>query len=279
VLQRHHLELGGGRALDGWHHVGELPNSHQDPASHELSPDLASTLSLNTEHQLELYTNSHSAKEIKKGPAQSTQSGTPPRTTETMDLETFNQLPITMDPTTKALSTSLSDSKLTAELKALNDLHKSLVTSDAPSAVPPPPVPVNPKRSAQVQKLRETANTSYRKGDHAGAIKLYTLGINMAAVRPVWEPSGLVREELCQLYANRAQAYMALRDWPEGAIDAQCSVDLKKVQNPKAWWRRGKCLLEMGRVQEAFEWVEEALEFEGQEQDLVELMAEIEKKM
>jgi translocation protein SEC72 len=196
-----------------------------------------------------------------------------------MDLDTFNQLPINMDPTTKALSTSLTDSKLTAELRALNDLHKSLISSDAPSGVPPPPVPVNPKRSAQVQKLRETANTTYRKGDHAGAIKLYTLGINMAALRPLWEPSGLVREELYQLYANRAQAHMSLSNWPEGAVDAQCSVELKKVQNPKAWWRRGKCLLEMGRVQEAHEWVSEALEFEGQETDLVELMAEIEKKM
>jgi len=101
----------------------------------------------------------------------------------------------------------------------------------------------------------------------------------MASLRPLWEPSGLVREELCQLYANRAQAYMGGNNWPEGAIDAQCSVELKKVQNPKAWWRRGKCLLEMGRVQEAFEWVTEALEFEGQETDLVELMTEIEKKM
>jgi len=195
-----------------------------------------------------------------------------------MDLETFDQLPVTMDPTTKALSTTQSDSKLTAELLAVNTLHRSLIASDAPHAVPPPPVPVNPKRSAQVQKLRETGNTSFRKTQYAEAIKLYTLGINMASGRPLWEPSGLVREELCQLYANRAQAYMAGSNWPEGAVDAQCSVELKKVQNAKAWWRRGKCLVEMGRVQEAREWVLEALEFEGQEQDLVQLMEEIEKK-
>jgi translocation protein SEC72 len=71
---------------------------------------------------------------------------------------------------------------------------------------------------------------------------------------------------------------MAGSNWPEGAVDAQCSVELKKVGNAKAWWRRGKCLLEMSRVEEAKEWVSEALEFEGQEQDLVSLMEEIKKK-
>lgn len=195
-----------------------------------------------------------------------------------MDLDTFSQLPIVLDPTTKAVSASAGDSKLANELTILNALHKSLLSSDAPNAIPPPPVPVNPKRSAQIQKLRESGNTSFRKGAHADAIKMYSLGITMALGRPLWEPSGLVREELCQLYANRAQAHMAGSSWPEGAVDAQCSVELKKVQNAKAWWRRGKCLLEMGRVQEAREWVGEALEFEGQEQDLVALMEEIERK-
>lgn len=100
----------------------------------------------------------------------------------------------------------------------------------------------------------------------------------MASGRPVWEPSGLVREELTQLYANRAQAYMGGNLWAEGAVDAHCSVELKKAQNAKAWWRRGRCLLEMGRVEEAREWISEALEFEGQEADLVALMEEVEKK-
>ncbi|KAF2434697.1 hypothetical protein EJ08DRAFT_646172 [Tothia fuscella] len=197
-----------------------------------------------------------------------------------MDLETFNPVPITLDPTTKALSSTspTPDTKLLTELTTLNALHKSLLASDAPNSVPPPPVPVNPRRSAQIQKLRESGNTAFRKNSHSEAIKMYSLGITMALGRPLWEPSGLVREELCQLYANRAQAYMALRSWPEGAVDARCSVELKKVQNAKAWWRRGKCLLEMGRVGEAREWVGEALEFEGVEQDLVALMEEIEGK-
>lgn len=100
----------------------------------------------------------------------------------------------------------------------------------------------------------------------------------MALGRPLWEPSGLVREELCQLYSNRAQAYMGGNNWPEGAVDAQCSVELKKQGNAKAWWRRGKCLQEMGRAEEAKIWLADAMDFEGQEADLVSLLEELDKK-
>lgn len=194
-----------------------------------------------------------------------------------MDLDTFNQLPLHLDGATKAVTSTQSDPKLEEELSTLNQLHRALLSPDAPNAIPPPPVPVNPKRSAQVQKMRDAGNAAFKKQQYAEAIKLYSLGIDMASGRPGWEPSGLVREELSNLYSNRAQAHMGSNNWPEGAIDAQCSVELKKVQNSKAWWRRGKCLLEMGRVDEAKEWVAEGLEFE-QEPELVALSEEIAKK-
>jgi translocation protein SEC72 len=198
--------------------------------------------------------------------------------TPTMDLDTFQQLPLQLDGATKAVSCPQADSKLEEELSILNQLHRALLGPDTSNAIPPPPVPVNPKRSAQVQKMREAGNTAFKKQQYAEAIKLYSLGIDMASGRPAWEPSGLVREELSHLYSNRAQAYMGSNNWPEGAVDAQCSVDLKKVANSKAWWRRGKCLLEMGRVEEARDWVAEGLEVEH-EQELVALMEEIEKKL
>ena len=194
-----------------------------------------------------------------------------------MDSETFNQLPLELDGTTKLIRTAFPDAGLSEELTALNALHRSLVTaqSDALNAIPPPPTSVNPKRSAQITKLRESGNTSYRQQKYADAIRMYTLGIEMAVGRPQWEPSVLVREELSGLYANRAQSQMALHNWPEGAVDAHCSVELKKAGNAKAWWRRGKCLVEMGRLEEAEQWISEALEFEGSEQDLVDLMKDI----
>ena len=124
-------------------------------------------------------------------------------------------------------------------------------------------MPVNPKRSAQINKLREAGNASHKKGAYADAIKLYSLAIDMAVGRPVWEAAGVVREELSALYGNRAQAWMAQQAWAEGAVDAECSVELKKVANTKGWWRRGQCLKEMGRLEEAAEWIREAVEFES----------------
>lgn len=78
---------------------------------------------------------------------------------------------------------------------------------------------------------------------------------------------------------------MALNDWPAAAIDAECSVELKKVGNVKGWWRRGTCLKEMGRLEEAREWVREGREFESQGPDkenvkeLVGLDQEIESRI
>ncbi|KAK4229775.1 hypothetical protein QBC38DRAFT_542989 [Podospora fimiseda] len=195
------------------------------------------------------------------------------------DQDSFDFIPLQIDPKTKSISSLSASTKLEAELSALNSLHRALHSLDAPHLVPPPPVPVNPKRSANVQKLRESGNTEYRKGKYAEAVKFYTLGLQMALQRPPWEPQGLVREEVHQLYSNRAQAHMQLGNWPEGAVDAEASVTAKSQGNAKAWFRRGKCLMEMGRYQEAKAAVAQALEFEGEEKELAELLKEIESKI
>ncbi|KAI1749692.1 tetratricopeptide repeat domain-containing protein [Xylaria castorea] len=195
------------------------------------------------------------------------------------DLDTFTLLPLQIDPQTKAVGTASSSRTLQTELAALNSLHRALLSLEAPLQVPPPPVPVNPKRSAQITKLRDSGNAEHRKGRHAEAAKLYSLGLQMALGRPLWEPQGLVREEVAALYANRAQAHMALLDWPEAAADAEASVEAKRQGNAKAWWRRGKALLEMGRLEEAREWVRKALELEGEEAELVALLKDVEEKI
>jgi translocation protein SEC72 len=194
-----------------------------------------------------------------------------------MDLDTFQQLPLQMDGQTKIVSSPHADSKLAEELATLNALHKQLQQANVPNQIPPPPVPVDPKRSAQIQKLKDAGNGHFKKSQFPEAIRMYSLCIDMAAGRPLWEPSGLVREELSALYSNRAQAHMGTNNWPEGAVDAQCSVEMKRQKNAKAWWRRGRCLLEMGRVDEAKEWVTEGLEMEP-EQELEALMEEIESR-
>ncbi|OTA52468.1 tetratricopeptide [Hypoxylon sp. EC38] len=195
------------------------------------------------------------------------------------ELDTFTMLPLQIDPQTKALTTSSSSRALQAELASLNTLHRSLLALETPNQVPPPPVPVNPKRSANVSKLRDSGNAEYRKGKYAEAVKFYSLGLQMALTRPLWEPQQLVREEVAALYANRAQAHMAMQSWAEGAADAEASVEAKRVGNSKAWWRRGRCLLEMGRLTEAKEWVSKGLEMEGDEGELVALLKDINVKL
>jgi translocation protein SEC72 len=197
------------------------------------------------------------------------------------DLDTFTLLPLKIDPQTKAISATPGHSTraLDAELATLNALHRALLGLDNNQIVPPPPLPVQPKRSAQVNKLRESGNEQFRKGKFPDAIRFYTLGLQMALQRPAWEPGQLVREEVAQLYSNRAQAHMAVQAWPEGAADAECSVEAKRGGNAKAWWRRGKCLVEMGRLEEAAEWVGRGLEIEGEEKELVELLRDVEARL
>ncbi|KAK7958998.1 uncharacterized protein PG986_003852 [Apiospora aurea] len=190
--------------------------------------------------------------------------------------EYFDLLPLDLDPQTKAVQAPANASKaLHAELAALNSLHRSILTLENTPQIPPPPIPVNPKRSANITKLKDSGNDLYRKGKHAEAVKMYLLGIEMALKRPLWEPQGLVREEVAQLFANRAQAHMALQNWAEGAVDAEASVEAKRAGNAKAWWRRGKCLLEMGRLDEARDWVGHGLEMEGEEAELLALQHEV----
>lgn len=181
-------------------------------------------------------------------------------------IDIYNQHPLHLDPSSKAISLSSSHGseapQISSELQTLNQLHRSLLNLDPPNT-PPAPLPVNPKRSAQITKLRDTANTAYRKANYGEAARLYSYAIDMALGRPGWEPATLARDELGGLYANRAQAQMAQQNWPEGLVDAKSSVDCKGIGNVKAWWRAGKCLAEMGRWEEARSLLERGLELEG----------------
>ncbi|CAF9936251.1 MAG: hypothetical protein HETSPECPRED_010274 [Heterodermia speciosa] len=182
---------------------------------------------------------------------------------------TFTLLPLWMDSSSKAISCpSLpSNEPLTSALNQINTLHRTLLSlpatpGQASNTTPPPPTAVNPKRSNQIQKMREQANTAMKKASGnpnqaQEAIKLYTFALTFALTRPPFEPTALLREEAALLYANRAQAHMAASLWAEGAADAACSVELKRQGNGKAWWRRGRCLVEMGRWEDAGRWVQE----------------------
>lgn len=195
------------------------------------------------------------------------------------DLTHFDMQPLRMDPQSKAIEATKASRALAAELEQLNATHRSLLALETANGAPPPPVPVNPKRTANVAKLRDNGNAEYRKQRYGEAVKLYGLGIQMALTRPLWEPAALVREEVSGLLANRAQAHMALQNWAEGAVDAEASVEARRIGNAKGWWRRGRCLTEMARLEEAREWVKKGLEVEGEEADLMALLKEIEGRI
>lgn len=190
-------------------------------------------------------------------------------------LETYTHLPLRLDPATKVLSsTKKSDDQLNEIITNINALHNQFKNLETANHAPPPPLPVNPKRTAQLTKLRESASQSVRKNDYSGAVRLLTLAIQMAADRPPWEPAGLVREELALCYMERANVHVLTRDWVEGFKDAECSTECKRGKqqgpqgqqlpgNPRAFTIGGKCLMEMGRWEEAVAWLERALELEG----------------
>jgi translocation protein SEC72 len=193
-------------------------------------------------------------------------------------LETYTHLPLHIDPQTKQISVLSSNKELQNAIANINSLHNSFKSLDTPNNIPPPPLPVNPKRSGQIQKLRESAVASARKGQHQDAIRLLGVGIDMAAGRPGWEPMGLAREELAHMYLSRAGAHADVQNWPEALKDAECSLECKRGPgqgpngekvpgNAKAYIVGGRCLMEMGRWQEAVEWLEKAIDIEGKEGD------------
>lgn len=174
--------------------------------------------------------------------------------------DTFVRYDLSIDPASKVITSS--DASIADEIEDLNKMHRAIVGLSTPNSVPAPPQAVNPTRTMQITKLRESGNASFKKGLLSEAVKMYDLAIRMASDRPPWEASGLVREELSVLHGNRAQALMSQQQWPEAAIDAELSVDLKRVGNVKGWYRRGQCLKEMGRIDEAADCVAQGLEFE-----------------
>lgn len=209
-------------------------------------------------------------------------------------LETYTHLPLHIDPQTKQVTALSTDKELQDALASLNSLHTTFKSLDTPNNVPPPPMPVNPKRTAQIHKLRDSAAASSKKGNHTDAIRLLGVAIDMAASRPGWEPMGLVKEELALMYLSRGAAHIGVQNWPEGLNDAECSIEAKSGPsqgpngeripgNPKAWIVGGKCLMEMGRWSDTVEWLERAVEKEGREGDdcrqLLQMLADARKRV
>lgn len=168
--------------------------------------------------------------------------------------EFFAPLPLSMDSQTKAVSSTSSSTDMAAELQKLNATHRALQTLDSPNLFPPPPNAINQKRTQQVIKMRETAQNALAKSQTgtvgkdgeptSEAVKLYSLALDMAKQRPEWEAAGLRREELAALYRGRAEAYLGIRAYTDGLVDAQMSLECKNKANAvgvSSGLRQGVC--------------------------------------
>ena len=188
----------------------------------------------------------------------------------------YTQLPLTMDPSTKNISSASATPELTKFLEELNAMHKAL--KNTPLGCPPPPVPVPPQRSAAVEKMRAAGHQAFRHGKYEESINFFSHAIAMALTRPTWEPAPRLKEELQMLHQIRSQANLACNKFPEALADASLSVDFKRGQNNKAHYRKAKALKEMGRLEEAKAALEYGLEF-SDDPELKNLLKDVMKAM
>lgn len=91
------------------------------------------------------------------------------------------------------------------------------------------------------------------------------MAANIAAQRPPWEASGLLREELSTILSNRSAAYFEMGDYISALVDAETVIQLKKPWS-KGYFRKAKALISLQSYQEAKETLEFGLSFEPDNQ-------------
>ncbi|PWN48410.1 hypothetical protein IE53DRAFT_198097 [Violaceomyces palustris] len=136
----------------------------------------------------------------------------------------FKQVPLQLDTNTGNLSSPSEDVNLTI----LNALIRSMKSLPPGVPFPPPPNVVPPQRSMAINQAKEQGNAAFRNKDWAEAIKMYTLAIDVAASRPLWEANQIARDELSLCLANRSAAFAACEDWIGALCDAKAVTKLKK---------------------------------------------------
>lgn len=200
------------------------------------------------------------------------QQGPPPPTAEQLAITDagFQQVPLGLDPESGTLQTPVPGLDLTV----LNALIRSIRGLPPNVAFPPPPNVIPPQRSMAINQAKENGNTAYRNKDWAEAVKMYTLAIDVAASRPLWEANQVARDELSLCLANRSAALASCGDWIGALCDAEAVVKLKKPW-AKGHYRKGKALVGLERFREARESFELGLQFDPENKDLKAALEEL----
>ncbi|KAM0786530.1 hypothetical protein ACM66B_001987 [Microbotryomycetes sp. NB124-2] len=165
------------------------------------------------------------------------------------------------------------------DLRGLNELARVLLSASNPAAVfPPLPRPQPNERSTRINAAKEQGNKAFRSGHFQDAIKLYTLSCDLAASRPVFEASVYAQDELALSLSNRSAAYAGAREWLNALVDAEAVIEIKKSWI-KGYFRKGKALVGLGRLEEAREAYLLGLQFDPTAEDLIAATREVERQL
>ncbi|KAJ2455355.1 hypothetical protein EV183_000891 [Coemansia sp. RSA 2336] len=113
-------------------------------------------------------------------------------------------------------------------------------------ALPPP----NPQMAQAIQKLKLDGNNMFRAQCHFEAAQKYTEAMNIAAQRPMWDPSQTIVEEAAIMLSNRAACLLALGHPSEAYWDTEVVTRLKRGWG-KGHFRMGRALFDLGRCRQA----------------------------
>jgi len=121
-------------------------------------------------------------------------------------------------------------------------------------------------RVESTSNLKKLAATkAYVKGNYDQAIKLLTEAIEIAPDNHT-------------LYSNRCAAYMALSDWDSAIEDSNKVIDLNE-EFVKGYYRKGLCLIELERYEEAELALKEAYDLEPENQEIVDQLTSVRRKL
>ncbi|KAK0543545.1 hypothetical protein OC846_000580 [Tilletia horrida] len=210
------------------------------------------------------------AEELAEAQAQANLPPAPTAEQQAVTDAQFRPVPLQFNPETGTLDSPILD------LGVLNALIRSLASLPKEIPIPPPPNVLPPQRSMAINKAKEDGNAAYRKKDWATAIRMYTLAVDVAASRPLWESNNVAKDELSLCLANRSAAFAAVEDWIGALCDADALIKLKRNWS-KGHFRKGKALVGLQRYAEARESFQLGLQFEPDNPDLKKAIEELPK--
>ncbi|ODV64575.1 Sec63 complex subunit SEC72 ASCRUDRAFT_29573 [Ascoidea rubescens DSM 1968] len=146
---------------------------------------------------------------------------------------------------------------LETDIKQLNELTQNLISLN--QDVPESPMP-SPQLSIMVKKFHANGLKAIKEKKFQDAVKMFSLGLNLAVKRNKWETFKVTINEVTNLLNGRCDSYILLNDWPRAQQDADLLLNLQ-VNTFENFSRRSLCFLKMGLLDECKADLERGLAF------------------